>query len=291
MVELHRSPHPSCPIKEDKLAQKIWGDAALDKALSALEQPCSTQAKQQSPFAWVTAMAACTLLVITLGMLWPIAQQPQVSTPVTVQVFKTDKAEQHQHILADGSSINLNANTSLNIAFTEEKRLVTFTQGEAYFNVAPNKQRPFKINTPHGAIQVVGTAFNIDQDDKSVEIKVYEGVVKVSNASGQHLYITQGQKVFLSTRGALSKVDTFNSTLPEDWMLGMLQANNMTLEQIISRLNRYSTNVISLDTKLNNKKVTSSFTLSNISQSVLLLAELYDLALLESEEGLYLTSK
>lgn len=83
--------------------------------------------------------------------------------------------------LPDGSVITLNKHSSLTYAsnFEGKTRNVTL-KGEAFFNVAPNKSKPFIISTNDVKVQVVGTSFNVKSDTKKTEVIVETGIVKVA---------------------------------------------------------------------------------------------------------------
>jgi transmembrane sensor len=83
--------------------------------------------------------------------------------------------------LPDGSVITLNKHSSLSYAsnFDGKTRDVKLT-GEAFFNVAPDKTKPFIISTNDVKVQVVGTSFNVKSDAKKTEVIVETGIVKVA---------------------------------------------------------------------------------------------------------------
>lgn len=92
-------------------------------------------------------------------------------------------------VLEDGTKVWLNAGSSLTypVAFVEKERKVSIT-GEAYFEVAKNRLKPFKVSRDKMEIQVLGTHFNVNaySDDPDMKVTLLEGSVKVSNglASG-----------------------------------------------------------------------------------------------------------
>ena len=66
------------------------------------------------------------------------------------------------HHLSDGTKVHLNAESQLTypVCFSNEQRIVQI-EGEAYFDVAPDKEHPFIVQTPHTSIRVTGTSFNV----------------------------------------------------------------------------------------------------------------------------------
>jgi ferric-dicitrate binding protein FerR (iron transport regulator) len=95
----------------------------------------------------------------------------------------TPKGRQFNVTLPDGTHVWLNAASSITFptTFTGKERNVQLT-GEAYFEVAKNKNMPFKITTPKGAkVEVLGTHFNVNayDDEEAIRTTLLEGSVKV----------------------------------------------------------------------------------------------------------------
>ena len=106
------------------------------------------------------------------------------STEVMWNNLSTPRGGQYQVALPDGTKVWLNAASSITFpaAFTGNKREVKI-QGEVYFEVAKNKQKPFIVNIDGGAaVQVLGTSFNINSyvDEGSVKTTLLEGSIRVS---------------------------------------------------------------------------------------------------------------
>jgi len=82
--------------------------------------------------------------------------------------------------LADGSIVELNANTSVDVEYTATERRVRLTRGEAHFQVAKDSRRPFVVQARKVAVSAVGTAFNVRLAPSGVEVLVTEGRVRVA---------------------------------------------------------------------------------------------------------------
>lgn len=93
----------------------------------------------------------------------------------TQEIVKTDT-------LSDGSSITLNKYALLDYPkkFSGNQRHVTLVKGEAFFNITPNKTKPFIITAQNTTIRVVGTSFNVKNKNGSVEVIVETGIVQIS---------------------------------------------------------------------------------------------------------------
>jgi len=98
--------------------------------------------------------------------------------------------------LPDGSNVTLNKNSVLSYSFAADggNRNVKLERGEVFFNVAPDKQRPFIIEADGVNIEVVGTSFNVKHTESTTEVIVETGIVRVSQGE-QVVELRKGEKV------------------------------------------------------------------------------------------------
>ena len=119
------------------------------------------------------ALAAAASLAIA-GLVW--SMWPQNAG--------TGFGERRALALADGSRVELNAQTELVINLGRHERRVTLGRGEAFFRVAHDPARPFFVATPGGAVRVTGTVFNVRSTAAGrAEVTVLEGAVRVQSAA------------------------------------------------------------------------------------------------------------
>jgi hypothetical protein len=100
--------------------------------------------------------------------------------------------------LSDDTRLYLNAGTSIRFpfVFSNTKREISIS-GEAYFEVARDAARPFIVHVPNGAIQVLGTSFNVNTYDTSaVKVSLREGSVQLA-AGGQPVLLRPGAQAIL----------------------------------------------------------------------------------------------
>src|SRR6185369_15486893 len=82
--------------------------------------------------------------------------------------------------LTDGSRVELNARTSIQVEIGAKERRVRLADGEAFFTVAKDPSRPFIVETPAGSVRVTGTVFNVRSESATqLEVIVAEGSVQV----------------------------------------------------------------------------------------------------------------
>lgn len=101
--------------------------------------------------------------------------------------------------LSDGSVVTLNKFARLDHPekFNGSRRLVNLVKGEAFFNVAHNKARPFIITAGAATIKVVGTSFNVKKRNNQVEVIVETGIVQVADGSGSLITILKAGEMAL----------------------------------------------------------------------------------------------
>jgi transmembrane sensor len=119
----------------------------------------------------ILAAAAC-MFVATLAVAfwWQSRHYPR---------YSTDVGERRSLTLADGSTVDLDARSSIRVEFSSAERRVELLDGQALFQVAKNKQRPFIVRSGDAMVRAVGTEFSVDRRSSGTTITVLEGRVAV----------------------------------------------------------------------------------------------------------------
>jgi len=165
------------------------------------------------------------------------------TTPTTqaenINTLSTPKGGQYQLQLPDGSKVWLNAASSIKFpaAFSGSERKVELI-GEAYFEIAKNAQKPFKVVLAQGAvIEVLGTHFNVMayQNEKNINTTLLEGSVKISKSS-LALTIKPGEQAVLNKTLQAYKVDAEQEIA---WQKGDFQFSNTDFAGILRELERW----------------------------------------------------
>ncbi|MFC3560727.1 FecR family protein [Pedobacter jamesrossensis] len=146
-------------------------------------------------------IAAAILLVASIGFLYRNYSSRKEQAEIAVaHTFTTKSGERKKITLSDGSTVLLNAKSSISIgaAFNESTREVVL-KGEAYFDVVHNKDKPFKVHTSEFDINVLGTAFNVKAypDEISSEATLIRGLITMEavNGNGGTITLKPSQKV------------------------------------------------------------------------------------------------
>lgn len=145
-------------------------------------------------------------------------------------------------VLEDGSRVTLNSDTAVAIDMGPAGRQVRLFRGEAWFEVAPDADRPFVVETAQGRIRVTGTHFDVRLDDDTAVVSLAEGAVSLTaaaeTATRPSLDLAPGQQARLS-RSGISDPAAFDMTAVTAWLRGQLVFYNTPLPQVVAELNRY----------------------------------------------------
>lgn len=175
-------------------------------------------------------------------LVYKAGSQVLPQTPVELlNTITTPKGAGYDLVLADGTRVWLNSSSSLSFpaGFSGGQRNVKLT-GEAYFEVAKNKEKPFIVEANGTRIQVLGTHFNIGAytDDQAVVTTLLEGSVKVSKNDKQVMMVP-GQQ-------AISKLNTNEITLGKAdidevmaWRNGYFKFHNEDVKSIFRKVSRW----------------------------------------------------
>lgn len=215
----------------------------------SLKEKANSQ-KERSLFRWIP-MAASFLLLIAAGF--------YMLSGNSVQNITTQFAEQTTLELPDGSTVILNAQSSLsyNEKNWDEERLVVL-EGQAYFKVETGDQ--FTVKTTQGEVTVLGTQFNVNDRDGIFQVNCYEGKVSVSS---------NDDKVILTHhRGARLENETLKvteiSTNAPSWIVGESSFEQIAFKDVILELQRQYDVQVDYDSSLNSILFTGSFTHNNL---------------------------
>jgi transmembrane sensor len=204
------------------------------------------------------AVAAVLLLLFLLPM--SVVVDERLSSPASPVSGKLDRLEVRHSVLPDGSAVDLAARSAVGVNYTAAERTLTLDRGEAFFSVAPNRTRPFIVNTPSVRVRAVGTQFDVREEDDRVVVSVVEGVVDVSVAEpakskytemsgesyGDHLRVNAGNEVTLYTHTGKSTVRTTDPERTSSWHEGRLDYIHTPLRTVVEDLNRYSYTHVSI---------------------------------------------
>ncbi|MCZ6619525.1 MAG: FecR domain-containing protein, partial [Gammaproteobacteria bacterium] len=170
--------------------------------------------------------------------------------------------------LPDGSEVRLNTNGRLEVNYSSATRALRLLQGEAFFQVAKDRELPFSVQAGGGLVVAMGTAFAIRlRAGHKVQVTVSEGRVTVAakqltdEPSDSVVEVVAGQTVTFER--AIESVETLDAPEIErrlSWRAGMLMFNGDSLESVVSEVSRYTaTKIVISDPEIRQLKVGGYF--------------------------------
>lgn len=215
----------------------------------------------------VGRVAAILLVAGLFGLLfyqyWP--QQEVEPQEQVLRTISTEKAQRANLTLGDGTKVLLNADSQMELPseFAADVREV-FLEGEAYFDVASNPERPFVIHSEGSIIRVLGTSFSVRSypEDEQVRVVVKEGRVSLeaeNQESPQEAVLTAnelGRYSLKSNRIETHQVDDMQLYL--SWREGYLKYKNTEMSKVAIELERrYGVEVTFEDAKIQKQLLTA----------------------------------
>ncbi|MDB5581651.1 MAG: anti-FecI sigma factor FecR [Bradyrhizobium sp.] len=194
------------------------------------------------------ALAACLLVLVT-SSLWYLNGRPQT--------YQTAVGERRVVKLEDGSRISLDAATSVEVSYNDERRALRLIGGRAKFDVAKDPRRPFTVSAGGRMVVATGTAFSVELVQSQMRVVLYEGNVAVledtpGNQPPRHLtLITKkqsaadqslkpGTMMIAALDQPLARVEATDLARSLSWEGGQLTFADEPLAIAAERINRYS---------------------------------------------------
>ena len=233
---LRLSGEPKSVMGEEELAWQKLRQRLHRSATGAHPAPSARPAilplpRLHAPFRWLR-VAAVLLLALSIGLFtwwWNNSSTPVILASGTTPL---------QDTLTDGSVITLNHHSSLTYIpkFEKNGRSVTL-HGEAFFQVAPDKNRPFQVHTAGITITVMGTSFNVQVSGDTTEIIVETGLIKVNNGR-QDILLHPSEKLILVRQDSILQKGALTDKLYQYYRTREFVCEDIRLDQLVETLNK-----------------------------------------------------
>jgi transmembrane sensor len=200
-----------------------------------------------------TALALAASLLLALGLFLP-------KINYYLADYNVAAGQQKQITLSDGSSILLNTNSAFSVSFNQQQRLITLHQGEAFFQVAADKTRPFIVQTSAGQVRALGTAFDVKQQDQQTQVIVFEHAVSITTTQGLRLEKLQTAEQLKFSADSVQTASKVNLQRAAPWHQQRMVFQDKALVDVVAELNRYrSGKIICLNDSIKNLPITGVF--------------------------------
>ena len=176
--------------------------------------------------------------------------------------YRTGIGEQRTLVLADGSTVILDALTTVRVRFSKTARAVDLLQGQAYFHDTYDPRRPFVVRSDETTIQAIGTQFDVHRQQDGMVVTVVEGKVAVAESaqvpdagegpssitddrtsprppSPAHMLVSAGEQVTLTAQ-LIRKPERVDVSTATAWLQKRLVFDNTPLQEVADQFNLYS---------------------------------------------------
>ncbi|AWY41591.1 DUF4880 domain-containing protein [Pseudomonas putida] len=184
---------------------------------------------------------------------------------------RTATGEQRIIRLTDGTLINLNTHSALDVRFDEKQRLIVLQEGEILVETGHGDARPFIVETREGSMRALGTRFLVKREEQGTRLSVLQSAVAAHPESNQQEQILrEGQQVLIRNDG-LGPILAVNAGA-DAWTRGMLVVDNTRLEDLVHELGRYRPGHLGVTPDVADLRITGSFPLkdTNLALNALL---------------------
>ena len=234
---------------------------------------------------WLIILKYASIIILAISAGWGISEfsrNPASSSPAKDIVYNEIYVEKggraNTVILSDGTKVVLNAATRLRYptSFNGKDRKV-YLDGEAYFEVTKNEDKPFIVKLKKQDITVLGTSFNVEayEAENYSIVSLLSGRIALDafNESGEpmsRMFLKPDQKAYSDNQSGSVSIQNIEASLSSAWVYGMYKFKDEPLSAIFKRLENYYGVKIHLSSdKLKQVKYTGSFSLDQDIREVL----------------------
>jgi transmembrane sensor len=233
-----------------------WRRVALANAQQAASVRWLEPVRVRRTRVW--AVAAAVALLGCAALMAAYLQRPEM--------YRTQIGERRSVLLADGSHVELDSATELQVRYSNHARELTLNRGQARFDVAHDIERPFCVTAGAEKVVAMGTAFNVDLSGSKLVVTLIEGRVVVlpkraglsfttlfspddlplpaahpsAGRAQRGIELNAGQRLEVSVNGKASDIAPANLERSNAWQNGQLIFDDAPLSVVVEQVNRYA---------------------------------------------------
>jgi len=275
--------------------KKIWDNSKELAAESTLDVNKAWErfqkrvaGKNESPkivnsrgFSWMR-IAASIILIAGLG----IAAYFMINNNEPKEMVAQAGQNVLVDTLSDGSVITLNKKSTITYPskFKRNTRAIAL-KGEAFFNVAPDKKKPFIISVNDVQVTVVGTSFNIKSENGNTEVVVETGIVRVTR-SGKTVELIAGEKINISANDSAATKEAVTDKLYNYYRSKEFVCDDTPLWKLVQVVNEaYDAKIVIGRKELNDMRLTTTFNNESLEKVLEIIHLTFDITVIKKEDG------
>lgn len=290
---------------EALLAEARGAQAANVVYLSSGQADLARRVRAPRTRLWALAASVAMLLVALAGARFWITTQAG-------RTYNTGIGEQRTLLLADGSTVMLNALTTVRVRMTRDAREVTLARGQAYFHDTDEAGRPFIVHAGRSVVRAIGTEFDVDELSDRTVVTVLAGQVAVAksfawiNSIGRHQLLEElaapmnRRKAVLVSAGEQVTVLAQHTPAPSPvdvtavtaWMQQRIVFDNTPLADVAEQFNLYSKRrLVIVDPSLQSVGVSGEYSVSDQAALIGFLRSQPKLKVTETDDAFLVTAR
>ncbi|HEY5772889.1 MAG TPA: FecR domain-containing protein [Chitinophagaceae bacterium] len=276
--------------------KKIWDNSKklaaesildVDKAWERFQKRVADQNEtpkivNRSRFSWMR-IAASIILITGLGIAaYFMINNSSESKEMVAQTGQNVLVD----TLSDGSVITLNKRSSITYPskFKGDTRAIAL-KGEAFFNVAPDKKKPFVISVNDVQVTVIGTSFNIKSENGNTEVVVETGIVRVTR-SGKTVELIAGEKIVMSENDSNTTKEKVSDKLYNYYRSKEFVCDDTPLWKLVQVVNEaYDAKIVIGRKELNDMRLTTTFNNESLEKVLEVIHLTFDITVIKKEDG------
>lgn len=179
---------------------------------------------------------------------------------------RTATGEQRTVRTADGTVLNLNTHSAVDVRFDDQRRLIVLQEGEILVETGHGDARPFIVETREGSMRALGTRFLVKREEDGTRLSVLQSAVAAhGQANPQEQILRAGQQVLLRRDGLGGRRAQSRRRCPTR---GMLVVDNARLGDLLHELGRYRRGYLGVSPEVADLRITGSFPLHDTDKAL-----------------------
>ncbi|MGD8782007.1 MAG: FecR domain-containing protein [Ignavibacteria bacterium] len=224
-------------------------------------------------YGWTVRFAALIFFAILSYQVFIVGYSPKAGKIETAHVNKahthfTGRGEKSEINLPDGSKVFLNSSSKLTYYddYNATQRFVRL-EGEAFFEIAPDKEKEFFVSTKSNSVRVVGTKFNVYERYNDFVVAVAEGKVTAIQKGGKRIDLEKNQIAEMRDNKELTKLTNIDINQFLDWRNNRLSFRNEPLEKVMKEIEiTFNVNTFFKEESLRKRSLTGSFDAKSLDE-------------------------
>ena len=238
---------------------------------------------------------AAALMIVCIGALFAVLQFRGG------QSYATGIGELRTVTLADGSKVELNACSRINVRFGDSRRYIELLEGQARFSVMKDAARPFIVRSGSTDVKAVGTQFDVNRKPTGTIVTVFEGSVAISRPATERtasvpaaeeiprVLLSPGDQVTVTPR-TITPAKKANLAAATAWTEGLLMFDSAPLSEVVREFNRHNLKpMVIMDERLLDLRISGIFPASGAERLTGFLQERFDIVVQEREDAIRLS--